>query len=95
MSNFLDELILLSTPEGQRDFLELIDECRKSAGKDWLNELKEFSPDFYKVADLVCNYDFDEAFEIAKKEYPLARMFKSLLRQVHTTLKTEIERKRF
>lgn len=95
MANLMDEILLLSTKDGQKDFLELVAECRKHAGKDWLNELKEFSPDFYKVADLVCNYEFEEAFEIAKKEYPLASMFKPLLRQVHTTLKTEIERKRF
>lgn len=91
----LNEILSLATTEGQQEFLELIAEIRKQAGENWLSELKEDFPFFYRIADLVVNHDFDSAYAQISAEYPGAFVVKAKLQELHTNLKEQIERKRF
>jgi hypothetical protein len=89
------EINKLLTPEGQREFVELITELRNQAGQNWLNELREFSPTLCEVADAVVNYDFETAFPIICQRFPPAKLMQSQLKAIHAKLNAEITRNDF
>lgn len=84
------------SPEGQKMMVEFVKRAKEERGSRWLEELKEEFPTFCWIADLACNQPFDDAFESLQKELPLVPLsfFKPQLRNLHTNLKFEIERKR-
>ena len=91
----LQELAKLQTADGQKEFLDLVSECRKEAGANWLDELKREFPQMFKIADLVVNHTFAEAYEKVLIDFPAAWMVRPALEEAHKKLKFEIERKRF
>lgn len=91
----LPELQKLSTPQGQKEFLDLVAECRREAGANWLAELKEFSPELCEIADLVFNHSFEDAYKKIVKEFPIALTVRPLLEKAHQTLNYEYNKKRF
>lgn len=94
MLNF-EEITKLATVEGQKDFLDLVREVRKTAGESWLEDLKADFPLFYEITDLVVNNSFDDAYSKICCEFPTARLFRSQLHAIYTKLKLEIEKKQF
>lgn len=91
----LAEIQKLATPQGQKEFLDLVAEVRREAGANWLQELKEFAPELCELADLVFNHTFEDAYKIVLEKYPLAWTFRPQLQEVHAILNHEIDKKRF
>ena len=90
------EVLTLLSPDGQQQLVDFVHRAQAERGANWLPEIEAEFPMFSWIVDLVCNKTEDEAFAELQREFPVLplAMLRGKIGQLHTTLKTEIERKR-
>jgi hypothetical protein len=89
------EILTFLSPAGQQQIVDFVRQAQTERGANWLPEVKAEFPTFSWLADLVCNYEADEAFDEIQSEFstlPLS-LVKPQLVNLHATLRNEIERK--
>src|SRR4051812_39321316 len=76
------EILSFLSPVGQQRIVEFVRQAKVERGANWLHELKAEFPTFNWLADLVCNFEADEAFDELQSEFstlPLAVVKPQLL----------------
>lgn len=96
MTASFSEIRALLSPDGQQQLIAFIQQAREQRGGGWLEEIKIEYPMFCWIAELVSNRTADDAFAELQRQFPLfpLSLVKPQIHQLHTTLKTEIDKPR-
>lgn len=96
MSVSFSEIRALLSPDGQQQLIAFIQQAKEQRGAGWLEEIKIEFPMFCWIAELVSNRSSDEAFSELQRQFPLFPLLlvKPQIHQLHSTIKTEIDKPR-